>query len=303
MPHPYFDLRYWRKMLLTNSKGKVDESDARDLLGVFTGSPIALVGIEYYRHLARAKRLKLGPSVPVDQFIFGRGEPPERHLTKVHGLPYRPKDLAWPTDEFGKPLTFLAQYSFVDSHDHIGPLPGDVLLIFIKDMYTHGCILFEFEWQKLGIDDLVMSTPPPALEFPTCYAVRNRSCDFTDESIATNAFKTLVDPTLYTVGHPRFHKKALRALSCYHGMKIGGVPFWNEPSEIPDGIQGAGKFLCAFNGVNVMDDYPYPFTNEPGKLSFYDSLNENNNLIFYDGLILNFYIDEKSTVRYFSQIS
>ncbi len=303
MPHPTYNLRHWRKLLLTKSKGKIDESDARDLVGIFTGSPISLVGVDYYRHLAQAKGLELGPSVPVDQFIFGRGEPPERHLTKVHGLPYRPRDLAWPTDEFGNPLTFLVQFSFVDSHDHIGPLPGDVLLIFIKDMYVHGCILFEFEWQKLGIDDLVMSAPPPALEFPTCYAVRNRSFDFTDESIATNAFKTLVDPTLYAQGNLRFQKRAIRALACYRGMKIGGVPFWNEPSQIPDGVQGAGKFLCAFHGVSVMDDSPYPFVNEPKALGFYDSISEKNNLVFYDGLILNFYLGKNGSVDYFSQLS
>lgn len=32
-----------------------------------------------------------GPAVPVDIFIMADGEPPDRHVTKIGGLPYRPR--------------------------------------------------------------------------------------------------------------------------------------------------------------------------------------------------------------------
>ncbi len=304
MPHPDYDLNHWRELLLTNSQGEIDESDARGMGGLFTDSPKALIGIEYFRSLARGKGLDLGPRVPVDEFVFGRGEPPERHLSKVHGLPYRPRNIKWPIDEFGKPLTFLAQFSFVDSCDHIGTLPGDVLLIFIKNMYDHGCIRLEFEWYSLGIDDLVMSAPSPDLKFPICYAVRHRSWDFSDEAIATKAMKSLLD----VEDIERFSRdkqwleSILRALTCYRGMKIGGVPSWNKPSEIPEEVQTAGKFICAFDGVNVIHDSPYPFVNEKKSLSSEESRRPENNLTFFSGLIFNFYLKGDGSVDYFGQL-
>jgi|GEM_PF-2436013 len=301
-PHPHYDLREWRKRLLPNRDGKIDETEAQTMDGLFTGSPSALLGIEYYRRLAKAKGLDLGPSVPVDQFIFGKGEPPERHLTKIHGLPYRPKTLKWPVDEFGEPLTFLMQYSFVDSRDHMGSLPGDVLLIFIKNMYVHGCLRFEFEWQNLGIDDLVMTTPKPALEFPTCYAVRHRSCDYSDESMAVDALKRLIKRTPYMDEKPWVEKEVLRALACYPGMKIGGLPYWNDPSGLPEDFETAGRFLGAFNGVSVAFDSPYPFANVPESLDCTQSTDPSNNLWFYDGLILNFYLNDDGTVDDFGQL-
>jgi len=303
MPHPYFDLDDWRKRLLTNAKGKIDETDAQDLPGLFTDSPSALVGIEYYRHLAQAKGLDLGPSLPVDRCAFGKGEPPERHLTKVHGLPYRPRSLKWPTDEFGKPLIFLAQYSFIDSFDHMPPLPGDVLLIFIKDMDVHIGIDFEFEWHKLGIDDLVMSAPQPAMKFPTCYGVRHRSCDFFDEPIAANVFKTLVKRTSLMNERPWFERLVMMALSSYRGMKIGGIPFWERPGEISKDVYSAGRFICAFNGVSVLNNFDYPYVNVRNCLNLDESMNSENNLLFCDGLILNFYLDGDGLINWFGQLS
>jgi hypothetical protein len=60
---------------------------------ILCDSPISVVAVEHYRAKAAASG-DLGPSVPVDKFVFGKGEPPQRHLTKVNGLPYRPAGLS-----------------------------------------------------------------------------------------------------------------------------------------------------------------------------------------------------------------
>src|SRR5437879_1094826 len=82
-----------------------------------------------------------GPAVPVDLFIMADGEPADRHVTKIGGLPYR-SGTPWPTMRDGEPpygsatprarmrdgepLLFLAQFNFSDSKDLSGELPGDL---------------------------------------------------------------------------------------------------------------------------------------------------------------------------------
>ena len=43
----------------------------------------------------------LGRSVPTDVFTFIPGEPQERSVTKIGGLPYRPASLPWPRGTLG----------------------------------------------------------------------------------------------------------------------------------------------------------------------------------------------------------
>src|SRR5262249_53652498 len=68
--------------------------------------------------------------VPVDLFVFCKGEPPRRDLTKIGGLPYWPARREWPRAESGAPMAFVAQINFADSRDITGTLPGDLLLVF-----------------------------------------------------------------------------------------------------------------------------------------------------------------------------
>src|SRR5262249_17436874 len=107
----------------------------------------------------RAERLMRTPALertPTDVFVFAKGEPPRRELTKVGGLPYWPARRAWPRDDEGNPLAFLAQFCFADSRDITGELPGDVLLIFTRldaRITRYPCPDWEqmhFEWLPLG---------------------------------------------------------------------------------------------------------------------------------------------------------
>ncbi len=70
---------------------------------------------------------------PTDQIFFTTGEPAERSVTEVAGLPYRAAGLPRPRTDDGRPMTLLAQFCFAESRDLVGKLPGDVLLIFGED--------------------------------------------------------------------------------------------------------------------------------------------------------------------------
>lgn len=64
-------------------------------------------------------------------FVWNVGEPDERYLTKIGGLPFLPKEYPWPERSSGNPQPFIGQLSFVDSMDVLPcRLPGDVLLFF-----------------------------------------------------------------------------------------------------------------------------------------------------------------------------
>ena len=80
---------------------------------------------------------------------MAEGEPTDRHVTKIGGLPYRPAKMPWPTGQDGTPMSFLAQINFANSKDLVGELPGDVLLVFTPD--SDGFIeSLSFEWQPLA---------------------------------------------------------------------------------------------------------------------------------------------------------
>ena len=64
--------------------------------------------------------LRRGRELPTDVFVWGQGEPKDRTLTKVGGLPYWPAETPWP-ERNGKPLPFggglaLTQLQHCDGH-------------------------------------------------------------------------------------------------------------------------------------------------------------------------------------------
>ena len=98
MPGVYrFRLSEWRARLGVN--GPIDFSrryDTPDLRRHSLTSPIHLVALEDLRSQLAESGL-LGQGIPADVFAFALGEPAERHVTKVGGLPYRPAGEPWPT--------------------------------------------------------------------------------------------------------------------------------------------------------------------------------------------------------------
>jgi hypothetical protein len=255
---------------------------------VFSDSPVSIVSLEHWRRRA-AELAELGPGVPTRRFLFGAGEPPERHYTKVGGLPYRPAGLQWPTDVTGRPMSFLAQINFQGTEDIVGQLPGTVLLIFIRVMrsylvsvltgvmdqaYDARCIAFE--WHQLGIDKLceesdlpgpyvfpreefqVISDEEPLtgqLVIPNCYGVGCRSNDYLEMDRLSELFAEIV-PLELLPRNDFLRAATLRGLAIQPRTKIGGLPFWyGEPQDI------TGRFIGSFWGVGTVTDSPFPWVN------------------------------------------
>jgi len=286
--HPSFEFELWQKRLKTShdNTGSLKEIDGE----LFSQSPAGIVIAEHYRRLAIENGANLGPSVPTDVCVFGRGEPPQRYLTKVNGLPYRPRSRPWPLDSNGERMTFLCQFCFCDSHDHVGQLPGDVLLIFVKTFKVGDTSeyfpvsparpdAFQFEWYQLGLEDLTAVTEPAAFIFPQCYVVQHRSCDFMDQTQAIDAVSTIVPEDV--LPKQAIGKTAvLRALTCWPGMKLGGAPYWNRLPPPPS----TGMFLGGFSGVGWVHLREHPHITVSEELGLEESL-ANSNYFQFSGTL------------------
>lgn len=213
------------------------------------------------------------PGGLVDVFVFELGEPEQRHVTKIGGLPYRPANLPWPecpgtddpklapyTQPAGTPMLFVAQFCFAGSRDIAGELPGDVLLIFVEDdsfgSRPH------YEWYPLGLSDLVTAEqlPDRPSPFMTCFGHRCRMQEF--------------------------QNRPLRA------TKIGG-----QPALDFDDAEVDGRFLCQLASLQPTFRQPYPWVNHEQPITldeFYQGTDEDRQkrqLCLVDMGVLFLYID------------
>ncbi len=195
-----------------------------------------------------------GPPAPVDIFIMADGEPENRWVTKIGGLPYRPASLPWPKSEAGEPLYFLAQFDLTDSLDITGKLPGDVLLFFSQGQDVYECP-HHFEWQPLGLKDLVNSDSIPYEQpFRPCFGHVFRTANFPSAVRISNG-----DPLCR--GNQILYWDYLLS---YQGIQIGPGPVGDLYSGHGDTLPG--KLLCSVSGVYSPARMPYPFVNRPDPL-------------------------------------
>lgn len=210
------------------------------------------------------KQLPLGRKVPCDIFVMQPGPAPDRAMTNIHGLPYRPASLPWPRspfwddplppgrtlrqqldpdsdmtdEEFDEDLRFnfedyqfFGQFNFADSRDLVGKLPGDVLLLFGK----HDCCeVTHYEWQPLGLTDLIRPEQVPHWkdeeEFgpETCYGQILRTYDYPDaESDERDDYE----------------------IFCWNATRIGGKPYYAQGGA----ERQPGRFLCCLHGLPNSD--------------------------------------------------
>jgi Domain of unknown function (DUF1963) len=148
------------------ARGFIASGLDRNLTGEMVTSPYDLFAVETLRDRLD---LRKGQALPTDVFVFGKGEAPRRDGTKVSGLPYWPVGRAWPNDSEGVPYRFLAQFNFADSHDLVGDLPGEVLLVFVGEEGADWCAVdppaVHFEWLPLGLEP-VASVSPELIAYP-----------------------------------------------------------------------------------------------------------------------------------------
>jgi len=222
-----FDLNEWM------ARFSADELRSDFGMGVVTG-PLDLCQIEASRR-SFGGQVDWGEPQPTDVFVMADGEPPDRHVTKLGGLPYRPADAPWPATEAGKPLQFLAQINFTDSRDIVGELPGDLLLVFQAEGDWEQTYL---EWQPLGLTDLARAEHLPPSDFPflPCYGYICRTAAYPNAVGASDA-------TARRDGHARL---AESEVACFQATQIGAAPYFiqdSDPDELP------GRILCTLSSV------------------------------------------------------
>ena len=203
-------------------------------------------------HLRRElhKAYDWGPAVPTDIFIMADGEPPDRHVTKIGGLPYRPASARWPTRPDGAPLVFLAQFNFSDSRDLTGKLPGDILLVFGDKDFTFENL--HFEWQRMGARKLIASDAEPVREsaFAPCYGHICRTANYPEATAYDNS-------TRYPICRGREVRAPWRMLQ-YQATQIGAEPFFIQQG---DAEQVQGRLLATLSSVQPAANVEFPWVN------------------------------------------
>ena len=253
--------------------------------GMFVASPSQICNNEQLRRAAH-DQYDWGPAVPADVFIMADGEPRDRHVTKVGGLPYRPANLAWPTEADGSPLTFLAQFDFTDSFDIVGEIPGEVLLVFTPDNNEDGPIeSLHFEWQPLGMNDLISAEDVPVQRWRLnpCYGYRHRTVSYPQAKRR---------PECEANKYPMC--QGLEIWSDYHllqfqAMQIGKAPFF---IQLEDSGRLPGQMLCTINSVCIDGDMPFPWINHPAPLTPEESRAFDNYLMMADAGCIYISLDE-----------
>ena len=230
------------------------------------------------------------PTIPTDVFVLALGEAPRRDVTKIGGLPYRPSSIAWPTSNDGKPMTFLVQFRFVESKEILPPLPGDVMLVFVKDIDTEPSYYF-FEWWPIGIDDLIQKDELPHSDwnFVNCYGIRHRTVDysFPDLNLAKEKLSSKVSKSPSGWG-----KSWWPSMICWlHGLKIGGVPSWLDLEDPSIRHYSGKKLLCSLPVIVPAYNRAFPWINHPDPIRSVEScLSPEHSLFLYDGFCIYFFL-------------
>jgi len=262
-------------------------SEARadgDLEGEQITSPHDLFSVETLRD---SLELRYRDALPVDVFVFGKGEPDRRDCTKVGGAPYWPTDRRWPSRCDGLPYLFLAQFNFSDSTDILPDLPGSVLLLLTEDKeeWLWEPDRIRFEWLPSGCQSLMAVEEARKLEL----------------SVSRGVFHGII---YRTEDYPLSEEKASGSsvggsydLPVLNGTKIGGVPHF-----IQGGEDYSGRFLCQLGSIQAVPEVPYPWVNRPEPLSLaFDETGiygDDNSTVFGDMGSIYIFIDDAGKLTY-----
>ena len=260
----------------------------RALDGSHVTSPFHIYSVETLRD---RHRLRVGPAIATDVFVWAIGEPERRDVTKIGGLPYWPTKQPWPERPDGGPCQFLAQINFTDSQDLVPELPGDVLLVFAKhsDEWMWGSTdALHLVWQKVAsqtlIDeaalknlmaDIIEKNIQQQLDmhreihriFQDHIGQASMKTQF-DENAERNQIANKLPFCCYGIRHRTFdypgaltasksiNVKQSRRLPIIEGTKIGGAAFTVQDSEpLP------GQLLCQLASVQAVPRVSYPWVN------------------------------------------
>lgn len=324
MIHERFDLEYWKRIFPLDRLRRearayfeqhprrlgyeVKDPETFDYLAVrwragsmITG-PSQVAIMEQWRDQEFPAGLP-GPRLPTDIFVFAEGEAPRREVTKAGGLPYRSAGRPWPHAPSGRPMTFVTQFCFADSFDLVGPLPGDILLVFV-DKESFGRASDDsviLEWVNLGEPNLVEQADIPVTdwEIVPCYAAIHRSWDLPlvdwcslDEIPDDVRHQYMGNPTTVhtdqttAIPEPRFTPYGI-----LEATKIGGLPFWTQDAPAWD------RHLCTSSSIWPLDGAPFPLLNITGPITW-DQRHAYKGLLWGDVGQLNICVDAEGKLRW-----
>lgn len=265
--HPVFNLQRWiemfpldrlrreaREFVLerrhTNPEQYADEAEVEKHVQLMSPQGAILVGpkdlavVEQLRQeLFVGKQLE---TIPTAAFVFAKGEPPDRRMTKLGGLPFRRADKAWPCDNKGRPLLFVGQLNFVDipaaAADEI-QLPAEILLVFADPDDPFEVNNFRFEWVGMDLAEALAHEAPGRI-LDAVFGVMHRTLDFVvmNESDIEEIEQ-----------YPRFW-----LLLELQGTKIAGLPNWIQDDETPD---DDSLFIGALGSISHAPGKRWPWVN------------------------------------------
>lgn len=255
--HLEFDLDF-----ATQTYAKSDN----DLSGEIITSPFDLYSVERLRDL---HNLRKGTRSPTDIFVFGQGTPKNRGVTKISGLPYWPKARAWPNDQDGNFMQFLAQVSFVDSKDIVGDLPGDILVIFVpqdNEDWLWETERVRLEWVKACDNDLIEELPTGIKPFSHSewYGVIHRSEDYPDSLAKARTLDVDQAAKLVLTSGTKIGGSLPESLQ---PAQFGINPTTGKPIKLPKKKSGIEQqIICQIASIQAHPDVPYPWTNQKKSL-------------------------------------
>jgi Domain of unknown function (DUF1963) len=258
--HERVDLARWmREFTLEREIQEWDSNfpnaEGRGIGGHSITSPRDLAIVEHVRRHMLATT-DLGRTVPTDIFVMALGEPKLPYLTKVGGVPFRPRTKEWPRAKNGRPFSFLCQHCFIDSVDLFQHrVPGDVLLHFVdSEMALMGpeCGEWCMEWQNLGDFELLTSDELPTQSFvpPSFHGQVCRYQEYPEDK-AFEAF----EKTGYSGAY---------LFATTQATRIGGTT-WYIQGEEPARDE---LLLCTLSSISLNPWTNYPFINHPDPLPF-----------------------------------
>jgi hypothetical protein len=231
----------------------VEEAARRGAHGETIVSPYDLAVVTQLR-AELVSAVPVGEGVPTDIFVWAKGEPRRREVTKIGGLPYWPAGKPWPEMRDGAPMHFVGQFCFADSLDIVGALPGGVLTIFApprwEDLFRADGYMGDmiFDWFPIGLTDLISpdSVPSVSSNWPIS--------PYYGEILRTSDFMVPAEEDAnFGWEHPDWSD-----LGLLNATKIGGIPWWEQ---LDPGLPG--RFLCALESIQPAFGVPFPYLNVP----------------------------------------
>ncbi len=203
--------------------------------GTIVSTPKGLMQIIQVRESV-SKNVPLVETSKSDVFIWASGEPKKPFLTKIGGIPFRPKGMPWPS-ALGKKYSFLFQVYFGDSNDLIDrKLPADVMVVFGngEEFFAGNDSDLRIEWFHSTKNFPVMSAselPKPEFYIPTLHGVYCRIPEFSGD---TEKFESNGRNEAYL-------------LSVCQATKIGKEPFWIQG----DSSENGESVFFVFSGPSI----------------------------------------------------